>query len=66
MSYVSEEGSTVTAHEHSDLHPVTLAIVMSINVTDKDLTLWMTRGLYSFILAMEYCGLVNFKMVLMN
>lgn len=39
MSYVSEEGSMVTVHEHSDLHPVTLTILMSINVTDKDLTL---------------------------
>lgn len=39
MSYVSEEGSMVTVHEHSDLHLVTLAILMSINVTDKDLTL---------------------------
>lgn len=36
MSYVSEEEGMVTVHELGDLHPVTLAILMSINVTDKE------------------------------
>lgn len=35
MNYVSEEASMATAHEQGDLHPVTLAILMSINVTDR-------------------------------
>lgn len=35
MNYVSEEASMAAAHEQGDLHPVTLAILMSINVTDK-------------------------------
>lgn len=39
MNYVSEEASMATAHEQGDLHPVTLAILMSINVTDKGPTL---------------------------
>lgn len=34
MNYVSKEASMATAHEQGDLHPVTLAILMSINVTD--------------------------------
>lgn len=38
MSYVSEEEGMVTVHELGDLHPVTLAILMSINVTDKEFT----------------------------
>lgn len=36
MSYVSEEEGMVTVHEPGDLHPVTLAILMSINVTDNE------------------------------
>lgn len=36
MSYVPEEEGMVTLHELGDLHPVTLAILMSINVTDKE------------------------------
>lgn len=46
MSYVSEEEGMVTVHELGDLHPVTLAILMSINVTDKEFTActWLADG----------------------
>lgn len=40
ISYVSVQGRAVTVHEHSDLHPVTLAIWMSRNATEKGFTLW--------------------------
>lgn len=46
MNYVCEEASTAPAHEQGDLHPVTLAILMSINVTDGVL---MIPGLRIFI-----------------
>lgn len=48
MNYVSEEASMATAHEQGDLHPVTLAILMSINVTDRSSVL-MIPGLRIFI-----------------
>lgn len=59
---MSEEGSMVAVHKHSDLHLVTLAILMSITVTDKGFTLRVIRGPYGFILDVEDSGLVNLKM----